>query len=81
MADKKGSMSNMIQFEVAKMTSCAICRDPVIYLGPEVLASGKRFCTDVCDALYRAITPGVWVDASELAPGGSLHNRPELWTD
>ena len=70
-----------ITFEVGKMTGCAICAEPVIYLGPKVLASGERFCSEVCCAIDLAITPGTWVDASELAQGGSLYNRPELWSD
>lgn len=71
----------MISFEVAKMTTCSVCADAVIYLGPKLLASGERFCSRVCAEIHRAITPGVWIDASELAPGGSLHERPELWFD
>lgn len=70
-----------ITFEVAKMTGCAVCADPVIFLGPAVLDGGERFCSDVCVAIDMAITPGVWIDASELAQGGSLHDRPELWMD
>jgi hypothetical protein len=70
-----------ISFEVAKMTGCAVCGEPVIFLGPEVLASGERFCSDVCVAIDQAIAPGTWVDASELAQGGSLRDRPELWFD
>ena len=63
------------------MTSCVVCADPVIYLGPELLSSGNRYCSEVCSVVYRQITPGIWIDASELAPGGSLHNRPEVWSD
>ncbi len=70
-----------IEFAVAKMVKCTTCESPVIYLGPAILANGRRFCTDLCDALARAIGPGTWVDATELAPGGSLNNRPELWSD
>jgi hypothetical protein len=70
-----------VVFEVAKMTGCAICGEPVIFLGPKVLANGERFCSEVCCVIDQAITPGHWVDASELARGGSLHNRPELWSD
>ena len=74
-------MYDAIRFEVAKITGCAICREPVIFLGPSVLATGERFCSNVCVAIDQAITPGIWVDASELAPGGSLYGRPELWLD
>ncbi len=74
-------MRSLNRFQVAKMTGCAVCRDPVIFFGPEVLASGKRFCSEVCSLIYRQVTPGRWVDASEIAPGGSLHDRPELWSD
>jgi hypothetical protein len=70
-----------IRFEVAKMTGCAVCREPVIYLGPRVLEGGECFCSDTCVAIDQAITPGQWVDAGELAPGGSLHDRPEIWLD
>jgi len=69
----------VIVFEVAKLVRCQVCGDPVIYLGPKVLANGRSFCSEVCVAIDMAITPGVWIDASELAPGGYLHNRPELW--
>jgi hypothetical protein len=70
-----------IRFELVKLTGCAVCADPVIFIGPFVLEHGRRICSEICDVLYKAITPGVWVDASELAPGGGLHNRPELWVD
>jgi hypothetical protein len=63
------------------MTRCVVCGGPVIYLGPELLESGNRYCSEVCWTIYRQITPGVWIDAEELAPGGSLYNRPELWSD
>lgn len=71
----------MIRFEVAKMTRCAICGDPVIFLGSSTLQDGRRYCSDVCSIISDQISPGIWVDASELAPGGSLHNHPELWSD
>jgi hypothetical protein len=71
----------MIGFEVAKMTRCVVCADPVIYLGPAILEFGRSYCSEVCCTIYKQLTPGRWVDAEELAPGGSLHNRPELWSD
>ena len=61
-----------IRFEVAKMTGCAICAEPVIFLGPSVLQSGPRFCSDACALLWKLLSPGIWVDASELAPGGTI---------
>lgn len=61
------------------MTRCVTCADPVIYLGPRLLAAGNSYCSEVCGVIYRYVTPGVWIDANELAPGGRLYDRPELW--
>lgn len=77
----KGTNGEMIQFEIAKMTWCAICAEPVIFLGPSVLEHGPRYCSEVCSVVSKAVAPGIWVDACELAPGGSLYDRPELWNE
>jgi len=60
---------------------CAVCAETVIYSGPELLRNANLTCSDVCGVLYDLVTPGYWVDASELMEGGCFHNRPDLWTD
>lgn len=74
-------MIDPITFEIAKMTGCAVCASPVIYLGPAVLANGERFCSEVCSVIDVVRSPGRWISADELGQGGELFNRPELWFD
>jgi len=74
-------MVEAVRFELVKLAPCIICADPVIYAGPTLLQNGPRICSPTCDRIWNAITPGIWIDASELAPGGSLNNRPELWSN
>ncbi len=69
-------------FDVVKLTSCKVCGSPVIYCGATFFAESKRLCSDVCVAIDDALVPGTWVDASEMAEGGSLHHRLlEIWNE
>ncbi len=66
--------------EVISLKRCAICTNSVLYRGPAMLADGAiMFCDSVCARIWDAATPGQWVDAAELMPGGRLHDRPDIW--
>jgi hypothetical protein len=58
---------------------CAVCPDPVIYRGPALLSNATTFCDETCARIWDAITPGEWIDANELMPGGRFHDRPDIW--
>ena len=65
--------------EIFVLKRCAICPDLVIYRGPSLLRKAKIFCSEVCEKIDDAVTPGSWVDAADLMPGGPLHDRPDIW--
>lgn len=67
--------------EVTLLKRCAICPESVIYKGPRLLSNASVFCDATCQRIWDAITPGEWLRASELMPGGCLHNRPDTWMD
>ncbi len=60
---------------------CAVCVEPVIYSGPDMLRNANVCCSDVCSVIYDQITPGYWIDPAELMRGGCFHNRPDIWID
>jgi hypothetical protein len=39
---------------------CASCPELVLYWGPEALRNASVCCSPVCEALWDALTPGVW---------------------
>lgn len=65
--------------DIIIMKRCASCPEMVLYWGPTSLRNASVWCSDVCEALWDAITPGRWIDAAELMPGGCLHDRPDIW--
>jgi endogenous inhibitor of DNA gyrase (YacG/DUF329 family) len=67
--------------EITVLKPCAICVDLVLYRGPSMLRAAKVFCSQTCAVIYDLITPGYWVDAAEIMPGGRFHDRPEIWAD
>lgn len=59
---------------------CASCPEMVLYWGPAALRNASVWCSEVCEVLWDAITPGAWIDAAELMPGGQYFDRPDIWT-
>lgn len=57
-----------------------MCAETVLYNGPEELRDASVWCSDVCELLWDLVTPGEWIDASELLRGGLYYDRPDLWT-
>lgn len=60
---------------------CAMCSNSAFYDGPEMLKDAAVWCSEVCELLYDLLTPGEWIDASELMRGGRLSERPDLWNE
>lgn len=58
---------------------CAICPEPVMFSGPSLLSNAVVWCGETCERIWDAMTPGQWIDAAELMPGGRFHDRPEVW--
>jgi hypothetical protein len=78
----ESDLNEPIVFEIVKLRACAQCRGPVIYCGFDVPDDCIwSYCSDECQMIYRRNEGGIWVDASELAPGGTLYDRPDLWSD
>ena len=77
--DGVGVMDPMEQIVVAKR--CAMCPETVLYQGPAMLRAASVWCSDLCYKLDDILTPGYWLDASEMMRGGQLHDRPDLWMD
>jgi len=71
----------MSSFEVVMLSPCSICGDPTLVIAPAVLAYGKRLCSDVCATIDDQLSPGEWIDAAAIAPGGRFADRPEIWKD
>lgn len=67
--------------EVMVLKRCAMCPEPVIYTGPDLLRDAKVFCGEVCALLWDLVTPGEWIDACELMPGGRLYDCRDIWTE
>ena len=67
--------------EVLVLKRCAVCPEMTLYKGPRLLQGGVVHCGETCEVLWYAITPGRWIDASELMPGGRYHALPEIWTE
>ena len=67
--------------EVLVLKRCAVCSELALYKGPWLLRSGLVFCSETCETLWTALSPGQWIDPRELMPGGRYHDRPEIWTD
>ena len=71
-----------VTLEVVKLTPCFVCGIPVIYFGPKVFEDSKRLCSTICVAIDDVLTPGHWVDATEMMEGGRLHDHlPDIWSD
>lgn len=66
--------------EVLVLKRCRICPEMALYKGPALLMGGMVFCSRTCEALWVAVTPGQWVDAAELAPGGRYYDRTDIWS-
>ena len=67
--------------EVLALKRCAACAEMALYRGPSLLLGGFAFCSETCMILWDVVTPGLWVEACELMPGGRYYNRPDIWTD
>ncbi len=67
--------------DVLVLKRCPICKDPVLYEGPDILRDAIVWCGVPCAAIWDAITPGQWINASEIMQGGRFHNRPDIWTE
>jgi len=65
--------------EVLVIKRCVTCAEMALYRGPSLLQGGFIFCSSACEMLWGAVTPGRWIDASELMPGGRLHDRSDIW--
>jgi hypothetical protein len=64
---------------VKRTKRCAMCPEIVVYTAPRGLAEGAIvFCSEICERLWDAVTPGEWVDAATLMPGRE-NDRPEIW--
>ena len=66
--------------EITILKRCAVCPEPVVYTGPEMLQTANVCCSETCAVIYDIITPGYWIDAAELMQGGRIHDRPDIWT-
>jgi hypothetical protein len=66
--------------DVMMLKRCEICAEAAYFSGPLSLAvTAIVFCGTTCARIWDAITPGEWIDASEMMPGGRIHDRPDIW--
>ena len=64
---------------IVLLKRCAICPGLVLYEGPSMLSNASVFCSETCERIWDAVTPGEWISAEELMPGGRFHDRPDVW--